>query len=97
MSKALFDVLCGVSSLEVSGTGIAFEGLVINQYKDNGKCLVEIKDVPREIKGSIDVLAFVGADLANLNLHGCKNLTGTNHWRTIRFCGTRLRAHFGPF
>jgi len=76
MTKALFDFLCGIGSLEVSGTGLAFEGLVIKKYKDSGECLVDIDRVPTGIKGSIDVLAFVGADLTNVHLPGCDKITG---------------------
>ena len=76
MTKALFDFLCGIGSLEVSGSGLAFEGSVIKKYKDSGERLVDIGSVPEDIMGSIDVLAFVGADLANVNLKECKQITG---------------------
>ena len=60
----------------MSGSGLAFEGFVIKKYKGSGERLVDIERVPKDIRGSIDVLAFVGADLAKVNLQGCNKITG---------------------
>ena len=92
MTKSLFDFLCGIGSLEVSGSGLAFEGLVIKKYKDSGERLVDIGSVPREIMGSIDVLAFVGADLANVNLGWCQQITGKELFQHTSFADQSTRT-----
>ena len=76
INRATFDVLCGVETLDLKGTDVQFAAWVIGKYKGSGNHLVEIKDVPKDIKGSIEVLEFVGAHLSILDLHGCRGIGG---------------------
>ena len=76
INRATFDVLCGVETLNLKGTKYEFAAWVIGKYKESGNHLVEIKDVPRDIQGSIEVLEFVAAHLNVLDLRGCYNIQG---------------------
>ena len=76
INRATFDVLCGVETLNLKGTELEFAAWVIGEYKESGNHLVEIKDVPEGIQGSIEVLEFVAAHLNVLDLHGCKKIRG---------------------
>ena len=76
INRATFDVLCGVETLGFKGTKFEFAAWVIGKYKESGNHLVEIKDVPQDIEGSIDVLEFVAAHLNILDLHGCRKIEG---------------------
>ena len=60
----------------MKGTKCEFAAWVIGKYKESGNHLVEIKDVPRDIQGSIEVLEFVAAHLNVLNLRGCEKIEG---------------------
>ena len=76
INRATFDVLCGVETLNLKGTHCEFAAWVISKYKESGNHLVDIKDVPRDIQGSIEVLEFVAAHLNVLDLTSCKNVAG---------------------
>ena len=76
INRATFDVLCGVETLNLKGTKYEFAAWVIGKYKESGNHLVEIKDVPRDIQGSIEVLEFVAAHLNVLDLQSCQNVAG---------------------
>lgn len=81
MDQAIIGVLCGCESLNMKGTGTQMDELttwIMTKYEESGHRLVEIKDVPKDIKGSIDVLKlkFVGKDLKVVNFNGCKWITG---------------------
>ena len=76
MTQGLFNALLGVDELNLEGTKIEFAAFVIAKYKESGGRLMLIKGVPKEIKGSIDVLACVGADLESVDLNGCSNISG---------------------
>ena len=76
INRATFDVLCGVETLNLKGTKYEFAAWVIGKYKESGNHLVEIKDVPRDIQGSIEVLEFVAAHLNVLNLQSCTKIEG---------------------
>ena len=77
MTQELFDLLYGFDKLEVKDTNLEFAALVIGQLKESGGRLMEIKQVPENIKGSIDVLNFVRSTaLQEVNLRNCKNITG---------------------
>ena len=76
INRATFDVLCGVETLNLKGMKFEFAAWVIGKYKESGNHLIEIKDVPRYIQGSIDVLEFVAAHLNVLNLRGCEKIEG---------------------
>ena len=60
----------------MKGTKVEFAAWVIGKYKESGNHLVEIKDVPEDIRGSIEVLEFVAAHLNVLDLQSCKNIEG---------------------
>ena len=75
MTQGVFDVLCGVETLEMKGTAFEFAAFVIATYKESGGKLTEITEVPKDIKGSIDVLEFV-PNVVTLNLIGCKKVDG---------------------
>ena len=60
----------------MKGTELEFAAWVIGEYKESGNHLVEIKDVPQDIQGSIEVLEFVAAHLNVLDLNFCKNVAG---------------------
>ena len=49
---------------------------VIGKYKESGNHLIEIKDVPKDTQGSIEVLEFVAAHLNVLDLHDCSRIKG---------------------
>ena len=76
INRTTFDVLCGVETLNLKGTHCEFAAWVIGKYKKSGNHLVEIKDVPRDIQGSIEVLEFVAAHLNVLDLHDCSRIEG---------------------
>ena len=76
INRATFDVLCGVETLGFKGTKFEFAAWVIGKYKESGKHLIEIKDVPRDTRGSIEVLEFVAAHLNVLDLHACSRIEG---------------------
>ena len=76
INRATFDVLCGVETLGFKGTKLEFAAWVIGKYKESGNHLIEIKDVPKDIKGSIEVLEFVAAHLNVLDLHDCRKIEG---------------------
>ena len=76
INRATFDVLCGVETLGFTGTKLEFAAWVIGKYKESGNHLVEIKDVPQDIQGSIEVLEFVAAHLNVLDLHDCSIIEG---------------------
>ena len=76
INRATFDILCGVETLGFTGTKFEFAAWVIGKYKESGKHLIEIKDVPRDTRGSIEVLEFVAAHLNVLDLHGCSGIEG---------------------
>ena len=76
INRATFDVLCGVETLNLKGTKYEFAAWVIGKYKESGNHLVEIKDVPQHIRGSIEVLEFVAAHLNVLDLRRCRNVAG---------------------
>ena len=83
MNQASFDVLCGAEMLNLKGTPFEFAAWVIAKYKESGRHLEEIKDVPKNIKGSIDVIQFISADLRVVNLRSCKSITGMLLYFTI--------------
>ena len=60
----------------MKGTKYEFAAWVIGKYKESGNHLVEIKDVPEGIQGSIEVLEFVGAHLSILDLQSCYGIKG---------------------
>ena len=76
INRATFDVLCGVETLNLKGTKFEFAAWVIGKYKESGKHLIEIKDVPLDTRGSIEVLEFVAAHLNVLDLQSCRNIEG---------------------
>ena len=76
INRATFDVLCGVETLNLKGTKYEFAAWVIGKYKESGNHLVEIKDVPRDIQGSIEVLEFAAAHLNVLDLQSCEKIEG---------------------
>ena len=76
MTQGVFDVLCGVETLEVNGMAFEFAAFVISTYIESGGKLTEITEVPKDIKGSIDVLEFVGKDLQVVDLNGCRSIEG---------------------
>ena len=65
-----------METLNLKGTKYEFAAWVIGKYKESGNHLVEIKDVPRDIQGSIEVLEFVAAHLNVLDLHNCNAIGG---------------------
>ena len=76
MTQGVFDVLCGTDKLNLKGTKFEFAAFVIGKYKESGGRLTEITKVPANIKGSIDVLEFVGNDLQLVDLKFCQNIIG---------------------
>jgi hypothetical protein len=76
INQATFDNFYGAEMLNLEGTQLEFAGWAIAKYKECGRHLEELKDVPTGFKGSIDVIGFMGADLRVLNLSGCKDITG---------------------
>ena len=76
INRATFDVLCGVETLNLKGTKYEFAAWVIGKYKESGNHLVEIKHVPQDTQGSIEVLEFLAAHLNVLHLRGCENIEG---------------------
>ena len=60
----------------MKGTKYEFAAWVIGKYRESGNRLVEIKDVPQDIQGSIEVLEFVSAHLNVLHLQSCKKIEG---------------------
>ena len=76
MTQGVFDVLCGVAELDMSGTPFEFAEFVIGKYEESGGKLTEITKVPGDIRGSIDVLEFVGTDLQVVQLSGCGYIEG---------------------
>ena len=73
-SQSAFDFLCHHS--EAIDFGDLLMGWVIKKYKEGSKSLVEVKGVPEDITGAIDVLGFAGAALKLVDLKDCSNLTG---------------------
>ena len=73
-SQSAFVFLCHHS--EAIDFGDLLMGWVIKKYKEGGNSLVEVKGVPEDITGAIDVLGFAGAALKLVDLKGCSNLTG---------------------
>ena len=73
-SQSAFDFLCHHS--EAIDFGDLLMGWVIKKYKEGGNSLVEVKGVPEDITGEIDVLGFAGADLKVVDLKDCSNLKG---------------------
>ena len=67
-SQSAFDFLCNHS--EAIDFGDLLMGWVIKKYKEGGNSLVEVKGVPEDITGAIDVLGFAGADLKLVDLSG---------------------------
>ena len=76
MTQGVFDALCGVETLEMNGAAFEFAAFVIATYKESGGKLTEITEVPKDIKGSIDVLEFVGKDLQVVDLNRCRSIEG---------------------
>ena len=76
IDQVTFDVLCGVEALDMKNTQFEFAAWVIGKYKESGRHLVEIKGVPKEIEGSIDVLEFVGKDLKVVDMSRRRNISG---------------------
>ena len=76
MTQGVFDLLCGVETLEMKETAFEFAALVITKYKESGGKLTEITKVPLEMQGSIDVLEFVGRDLRVVSLVNCEKIIG---------------------
>ena len=73
-SQSAFVFLCHHS--EAIDFGDLLMGWVIKKYKEGGNSLVEVKGVPEDITGAIDVLGFAGADLKVVDLKDCSNLKG---------------------
>ena len=73
-SQSAFDFLCHHS--EAIDLGDLLMGWVIKKHKEGGNSLVEVKGVPRDITGAIDVLGFAGAALKLVDLKDCSFLTG---------------------
>ena len=73
-SQSAFDFLCNHS--EAIDFGDLLMGWVIKKYKEGGNSLVEVKGVPEDITGAIDVLGFAGADLKLVDLSGRSDLRG---------------------
>ena len=76
MTQGLFNALLGVGELNLEGTKFEFAAFVIAKYKEGGGRLTEIKGVRKGMHGSIEVLAFVGADLQSVDLNGCRYISG---------------------
>ena len=76
MTQGVFDVLCGVEKLNMEDTQFEFAAFVIAKYKESGGRLTELTEVPEGMQGSIDVLAFVGADLESVDLTFCTLISG---------------------
>ena len=73
-SQSAFVFLCHHS--EAIDFGDLLMGWVIKKYKEGGNSLVEVKGVPEDITGAIDVLGFAGADLKVVDLNHCPGMTG---------------------
>ena len=73
-SQSAFDFLCNHS--EAIDFGDLLMGWVIKKYKEGGNSLVEVKGVPEDITGTMDVLVFAGADLKLVDLSGRSDLRG---------------------
>ena len=76
MTQGAFDVLCGVETLEMKGAAFEFAAFVIATCKESGGKLTGVMEVPKDIKGSIDVLEFVGTDLQVAELSVCRSIKG---------------------
>ena len=104
MDQAAFDTLCSVDSLELDDVLFEFASWAIARYKESGRYLEEIKGVPDAIKGSIDVLEFVGSDLKRLDLSGCSRIRGDiavlKHCKNLQAVDMRdcrsVSGHFFP-
>ena len=73
-SQSAFVFLCHHS--EAIDFGDLLMGWVIKKYKEGGNSLVEVKGVPEDITGAIDVLGFAGANLKLVDLRDRRDLTG---------------------